>query len=146
MELDPQTAIHVKVRGQLVAAIELISPRNKDRPEERANYTARYRNYLIDGVHLLLVDVHRRPLMFSFSDALDAAVGLERPPLPAPLAVSYRIGEKAEKGGRYVAFWRRQLVVGQPLPTMPLSLTVHQAVEVDLEGTYRRAAEAAYLD
>ncbi len=33
MELDSQTSIHVKSRGRLVAALELVSPRNKDRPE-----------------------------------------------------------------------------------------------------------------
>ncbi|MGL4551184.1 MAG: DUF4058 family protein [Gemmataceae bacterium] len=146
LELDPQTAIHINARGHLVAAIELVSPRNKDNPDERENYVARYRNYLIDGVHLLLIDVHRRPLTFSFANALNEAIGLVGPPTAPPQAVAYRIGEPAAKGGRLVAIWQRPLAVGQPLPAMPLPLTVHEAVEVDLEGTYRRAAEAAYLD
>src|SRR5438874_627992 len=29
--LDPQRAIHIDLRGQLIAAIEIVSPRNKDR-------------------------------------------------------------------------------------------------------------------
>src|SRR5437016_8236900 len=34
-ELDPQTAVHIDLHGQLVAAIEIVSPRNKDRPDAR---------------------------------------------------------------------------------------------------------------
>jgi hypothetical protein len=38
------------------------------------------------------------------------------------------------------------MTVGQPLPTIPLPLTVHEAVAVDLETTYAAAAADAYLD
>src|SRR5947209_13324203 len=34
-DLDPQTAVHIDLHGQLVAAVELVSPRNKDRPDAR---------------------------------------------------------------------------------------------------------------
>src|SRR5437764_520749 len=40
--LDPQTALYVKRQGRLVAAVELVSPRNKDRDSARAVYLARY--------------------------------------------------------------------------------------------------------
>jgi hypothetical protein len=72
---DPQLAVHIARHGQLIAAIELVSPRNKDRPSSGEQYTRRYLGYLWEGVHLLLVDVHRRPLGFSFTDAV--AAGLE---------------------------------------------------------------------
>ena len=54
----------------LIAAIELISPRNKDRPSSRETYLTRYLGYLLESVHLLLVDVHRRPIGFSFADRI----------------------------------------------------------------------------
>jgi hypothetical protein len=44
-----------------------------------------------------------------------------------------------------LAIWRRPLTAGQPLPTMPLPLTVHLSVPVDLERTYQQAANDAYL-
>jgi hypothetical protein len=47
--------------------------------------------------------------------------------------------------GSLVGVWRRPLQVGQPLPTLPLPLNVHQSVAVDLEQAYQRAAERAYL-
>jgi hypothetical protein len=60
--------------------------------------------------------------------------------------MSYRVGEPSPSGGRFLAIWRRPLAAGQPLPTMPLPLSVHLSVLVDLEVTYRRAAADAYLD
>jgi hypothetical protein len=145
LTLDPQTALYVAYRGRLVAALELISPRSKDRPSARSSYLHRYLSYLQEGVHLLLVDVHRRPESFSFADALDQELHISLPPLPAPLAVAYRVGEPAPEGGRFVAIWRRPLSVGQPLPTMGLPLTVHTAIPVNLEETYLRATADAYL-
>jgi hypothetical protein len=61
LTLDPDMALQVTFHGQLAAVIELISPRNKDRPSARATYTARYLGYLQWGVNLMLVDVHPRP-------------------------------------------------------------------------------------
>jgi hypothetical protein len=146
LALESQTALYVAYRGRLVAALELISPRNKDRPSARATYLHRYLSYLNEGAHILLVDVHRRPVNFSFADALNQELQVSLPPLPPPLAATYRVGEPAPSGGRFVAFWRRALAVGQPLPIMPLPLTVATVVPVDLEATYARAAADAYLD
>ena len=79
----------------MVAAIELVSPRNKDRPSAREQYTNRYLGYLGQGIHLLLVDVHARPQGFSFADAITTSLGLELPPLPPPFAAAYRVGSAA---------------------------------------------------
>jgi hypothetical protein len=105
----------------------------------------RYLSYLQEGAHLLLVDVHPRPCGFSFADALAAELGIRQPPCPAPLANSYRVGGPAPEGGRFVAIWRRSLVVGQALPIVPLPLAVGVSIPVNLDDTYRRAAADAYL-
>jgi hypothetical protein len=68
--LDPETAVYVERQGRLIAAVELISPRNKDRPIARSAYLARDLGYLLDGAHLVLIDVHRRPVGFSFADQI----------------------------------------------------------------------------
>ena len=93
----------VESRGRLVAAPELVSPRNKDRPVARAGYLACYVSYLLEGVHLLLVDVHRRPLGFSFADRIAEELQIRQPSCPPPLAVSYRVGEPQRPGGRILA-------------------------------------------
>lgn len=143
--LDPAKALYVEVHGRLVAALELISPRNKDRPSARVTYLSRYVGYLREGVHLLLVDVHRRPLNFSFADGLAAELGFRQPPFPPPLAAGYRVGEPAATGGRFLRVRVRRLAVGEPLPAMKLPLNSDASVTVDLEQTYARAAADAYL-
>ena len=144
--LDPAPALFIERDGRLVSAIELVSPRNKDRPVARATYLARYAGYLIEGVHLMLVDVHRRPVGFSFADAIAAEMQIANDPgLPPPLTVSYRVGEPAATGGRLLGIWRRQLSPGAPLPTLPLPLELNSSVSVELETTYMRAAADVYL-
>ena len=142
-------AVHIDFHGQLIAALELVSPRNKDRADAKETYANRYLGYLRLGVHLLLVDVLPRPKGFSFSDAITSGLGMDLPPLPPPFAAAYRVGEVVPVGddmGSLVGLWRRPLRVGQPLPTLPLPLSVHRAVVIDLEETYQRAAKRAYLD
>ncbi len=149
VRLDPQPAVHVDFHGQLIAAIEIVSPRNKDHLGAKDTYAQRYLGYLRLGVHLLLVDVLPRPKDFSFSDIITGSLGLELPPLPAPFAVAYRVDEVVPVGsdmGSLVGLWRRPLQVGQPLPPLPLPLSVTRAVQIDLEQTYARAAKRAYLD
>jgi hypothetical protein len=144
--LDPGHALFVERQERLVAAVELTSPRNKDRPAAREAYLARYLAYLLESVHLLLVDVHRRPAGSSFPDRIAAELSLNQAPLPAPSAVSYRVGEQAATGGRYLAIWRRSLSPGTNLPTLPLPLNVESHVPVDLERTYSAAAVDAYVE
>ncbi len=149
IRLDPQLAVHIDFHGQLIAAIELVSPRNKDRADAKETYTNRYLGYLRLGVHLLLVDVLPRPKRFSFSDAITNGLGLELPPLLPPFAATYRVGEVIPVGddmGSLVAVWRRPLQVAQPLPSLPLPLNVHRAIMIDLEESYHRAAAMAYLN
>jgi hypothetical protein len=147
--LEPQPAIHIDLHGQLIAALELVSPRNKDRADAKEAYSQRYLGYLRLGVHLMLIDLLPRPKGFSFSDVITSSLGLDLPPLPAPFAAAYRVGEVVPVGddvGSLVGLWRRPLEVGQPLPTLPLPLSIHRAVHIDLETTYQRAAKRAYLD
>ncbi|VTT99686.1 Uncharacterized protein OS=Candidatus Entotheonella sp. TSY1 GN=ETSY1_33795 PE=4 SV=1: DUF4058 [Gemmataceae bacterium] len=143
-DLDPQTALHIDLHGQLVAAIEIVSPRNKDRPSARERYASRYLTYVRQGVHLMLIDVLPRPVGFSFADVIAANLAFEQPPCPVPFAVSYRVGESVP-GGTLLAVWRRPLAAGQPLAAIPLPLTVEHAITIDLETTYREAARRVYL-
>jgi hypothetical protein len=143
--IDPGIALFVEAEGRLIAAVEIISPRNKDRPASRASYASRYVGYLLEGVHLLLVDVHRRPLGFSFPETIDRELQLDPHACPTPCAVAYRVGEPAATGGHNLAIWRRPLTVDTPLPTLLLPLKVDLSVQVDLERTYMSAAADAYL-
>ena len=143
-EIDPMRAVHIDLHGVLIAAIEIISPRNKDRPSSRARYLGRYLGYLRQAVHLMIVDVLPRPAGFSFADEAAIDLGQQQPPTPTPFAISYRVGGPVPDG-TLVATWRRALAVGQPLPTLPLPLNARQEVLIDLEHTYQEAARRVYL-
>lgn len=143
--LTEETTLLVEYESRIVAAMELISPRNKDRPLARDQYASRYLNYLYAGIHLVLIDVHRRPLGFSFGQAIAEKLDSQLPLDPAPVAVSYRVGEAAAQGGRFLAAWRYPLTVAAPLPRVPLALTIRESVIVDLETTYQSAASDSYL-
>jgi len=144
--LGEEMTVQVEQSGRLVAVVELISPRNKDRPDSRDYYSTRYLSCLHHGVHLLLIDVHRRPLAFSFPQRFATELETELPAPLAPCAAAYRVGEPMPEGGRLLAVWSDPLTVGQPLPTVSLPLTVHLAVPIDLEATYSRAADKCYLE
>lgn len=141
-----EASVIVERDGRMVATVELVSPGNKDRPARRIDYATRYAGYLHQGVHLLLIDVIPGPRHFSFADAVLEQFDIrDQPPCPAPYAYSFRVGEPAASGGSFLALWRRPMQMGQPLPTLPLPLTVLHSVMLDLETTYMNAAADAYL-
>jgi len=142
--LDEQRAIHVDLNGLLIAAIEIVSPRNKDRPAARERYLGRYESYVRRGIHLLLLDLLPRPIEFSFADAMAANLALEQPHCPAPFAVSYKVGEPVPEG-TILAIWRRPLRIGENLPTIPLALDSSRTIPIDLEYTYNESARRVYL-
>jgi len=143
---EQQSAIHVFLQGRLIAAIELVSPRNKDRPASGEFYRNRYLSYLWSGVHLMLVDVHRRPLGFSFVEVMAAEMQCRLPVGVPPHAVSWNVGGPTPEGGQFLDGWYRPLAVGAPLPALPLVLAAGKSLLVDLEVTYAEAAHRAYLE
>src|SRR5437016_1524052 len=50
--LESSMALQIERQGRLVSAVELISPRNEDRPAARDGYLGRYLGYLLEEVHL----------------------------------------------------------------------------------------------
>lgn len=131
----------------LVAAIELVSPGNKDRATKRRLFAAKCATYLSRGVGLVVLDVvtsRQGNLHNELVDLLllDAAFRL---PAEQPLyAVAYRPlrADDTEK----VEAWPTALTVGQPLPRVPLSLGAEWCVPVDLEESYREACQRRRLD
>ena len=142
----PEMAVHVYRQGQLVAAGELVSPRNKDRPSSREFYRNRYLGYLWSGIHLMLVDVHRRPVGFSFVEAMAEELQCQLPVGPPPHAVSWNVGGSTPEGGRFLDGWYRPLTVGVSLPALPLVLAGGQSLLIDLDQTYGETARHAYLE
>ena len=123
---------------RLAAAIELVSPRNKDRPQAREAFSAKCADRLRHGCGLVVVDMvttRRADLHVELLGAL----GAEAVPAAGSLSVvAYRpVGRDTD--GRLLA-WPSALEIGRPLPTVPLWLLgVSAAVPLDLEASHAAA-------
>jgi hypothetical protein len=123
---------------QLAATIEIVSPRNKDRPRARASFAAKCADYLQRGCGLVVVDVvttrranlHAELLALLNVDSGSGSAG----PLSA---VSYRSVGRNEQG--QLLAWPMTLELGQRLPTLPLWLGGELAVPLDLEASHAAA-------
>lgn len=130
--------------NRLVAAIELVSPGNKDRTGARQAFVAKCAGYLYSGVGLIVVDVvtiRSANLHNELVALLEPTRPFEFPAGTASYAVAYHPvrSEDGSPPGAAVELWARVLNVGQPLPTLPLSLRGGPTVGVDLETTYMAA-------
>jgi len=127
-------------RGRrLVAAVEIISPGNKDRAENRSQFTAKCAALLRQGVSLVLVDLVTVRKSNLYAELLrmigtrDPAIGDEP---PATYAVACRWRPRG--ASRCLDVWNHALAIGQPLPCLPLWLTGELAIPLDLEASYEQ--------
>jgi hypothetical protein len=131
----------------LVAALELVSPRNKDRPATCRAFAAKCVAYLQQGIGLLVVDIvteRRANLHNEIIRVLEQAKAYRFPGKSATYGVAYR-PFRTDPGGDQIEVRPLSLVLGQPLPTMPLALRGGPTVPVDLEGTYTRTRQRSAL-
>ncbi len=135
-------AFEVQVFGtetgpRLVAAVELISPANKDRAGHRRAFAIKCASYLCQGIGLILVDVvtSRGGNLHDEIVRLLPEAGAFLFPMEPPLyATAYRPIRRDETDQTEV--WLTPLAVGRPLPVLPLALTAELCLPVNLESTY----------
>ena len=120
---------------RLVGAIELVSPRNKDRPEARQAFVAKCAAYLQEQIGLMIVDIVTERRANLHEELLRLVAPGQSPASVSPLyAVAYRAGPNGRSGR--LDTWPASLIVGQPLPTLPLWLPGELPMPIDLETTY----------
>jgi hypothetical protein len=123
---------------RVAAAIELVSPRNKDRPRAREAFAAKCADCLGRGCGVVVVDVvttRRADLQADLLAMLGADPAVEAS--GALSAVSYR--PVVRDGDGQLLAWPAALEVGRPLPTVPLWLEADLAVPLDLEISHSAA-------
>lgn len=146
-EYEYAVRVYDAERGrQLVAAVELVSPANKDRPQKRNSFVGKCAALLQKGVAVSVVDLVTTRQFNLYADLL-AFLGHRDPTMsadpPAVYAASVRWGPR---GARTVLeAWSHRLAVGQPLPTLPLWLSETQVVWFDLEPSYERACHDLWI-
>lgn len=131
----------------LVAAIELVSPANKDRALHRSAFAAKCASYLSDGISLVVIDIvtsrqsnlHNELMRLLSPDR----PGLELPAAATLYAVAYR--PVVREGTEQVDVWPEELRIGGSLPLLPLALDGETCLPLDLDVTYTVACERRRL-
>lgn len=127
---------------RLVAAIELVSPANKDRPETRLAFATKCAALLREGISVGIVDIVTTRQFNLYADVLEllgqagAASGAT---VPFLYAVASR-WQHAGNAGR-LRIWDYPLTVGEPLPTLPLLLDDDLTIPVELEQSYEQTCD-----
>jgi len=128
----------------LVAAVELVSPANKDRASHRRAFVAKCAAYLQQNVSVVIVDVvttRRRHLYRELADFLGLNQTV-RSAVPANLyAVALRTIRPRPRKMR-LEVWPARLALGESLPTLPLWLSPDIALPLDLEASYEFACDS----
>ncbi len=128
---------------RLVAAVEIVSPANKDRPEHRRAFVAKCAGLLQNRVCVAIVDlVSTRTTnlygeLLAFLGTTDPVLADGSPPLYAASCRSARTAD-----AWILETWMHPLALGRPLPTLPLWLAENLAVPLDLELSYEETCRA----
>jgi Protein of unknown function (DUF4058) len=123
----------------LVAAVELVSPANKDRAANMRNFAVKCASYLAQGISLIVIDIvtsrggnlHNEMMELLNHDKKTFLADDEL------YAVAYRPIVRDEH--EQIDVWTEQLSLGKPLPTLPLALNAETCLPIDLEETYTAA-------
>ena len=132
-------------RGQslrLAAAVEIVSPSNKDRPDERTAFVGKVEGYVSAGVGVVVLDTVF-PSKRSPHRELMQRLGDEDPEADATFAAAYRLTERRP---RKVEIWHHAVAVGTELPELPPFLKRGPAVPVPLQATYMEACLNTRVD
>jgi hypothetical protein len=134
-------------RGRrLVAAVEIVSPANKDRPETRNAFVGKCAALMRNGVAVSIVDlVTTRPFnlyaeLMTFVGHPDPTMRIDPPHLYAASCRWIRREPRA-----LLESWSHALALGQPLPTLPLWLADALVVPLDLEESYQKACRDLWI-
>ena len=130
----------------LVAVIELVSPGNKDRLDERTAFAAKCASYLRQGVSLIVMDVitnRHFNLHNELMHLMNADPSLQLPANAHLYGVAYRPVRREERPE--IDLWLTTFQVGDILPLLPLRLTGDLFIPVDFEATYLEACRRRNL-
>jgi len=137
-QYEYEVLVYDQSRGRhLVAAVEIVSPANKDRPENRRAFVTKCAALLQQGVCVSMVDLVTTRSFNLYTDLLnlvnqsDPAFTPKPPPVYAVTCRYRGIG-----GIPKLETWAYPLAVGQPLPALPIWLSDDFNVLLELEASY----------
>jgi hypothetical protein len=131
---------------RLVAVVELVSPRNKDRAESRRAFATKCAAYLQRGIGLVVVDIVTER-HFNLHNELAELLGWAEPLWMPADCILYAVAHRPvhRQGKNDIDLWPVAVSVGSSLPLLPLALKGAEAIPLDLEATYTDARQRSRL-
>lgn len=141
-----EVRVHREESGlELVAAVELVSPANKDRSVHRDAFAMKCAGYLHHGVSLVVADIVTERRANLHAEILERVRVVAETGIDFDLyAVAYRVDESEPVA--ILEAWPEELSIGADLPTLPLWITADVSVPVDLETSYVTACRSLRID
>lgn len=126
-----------KRQRRLVAAVEFVSPANKDRPDHRRAFVGKCAALLHERVTVAIVDLVTTREANLYAELLEF-IGQSDPALPDDPPALYAAACRWRRALDELRFkaWYHELALGRPLPTLPLWLTDTIVVPLELEASY----------
>ena len=143
-QYEYEVLVYDQSRGrQLVAAIEIVSPANKDRPENRQAFVSKCCALLQKRVCVSVVDLVTTRHFNLYTELLEL-IGRTDPSFSAEPPDTYAVTCRGRKIRRkpHLETWAYPMIVGQPLPKLPIWLSEDLAVVLDLEASYEETCRA----
>jgi hypothetical protein len=133
--------VYTRDEFRLVAAVELVSPSNKDRPENRQTFVNKCETLLKKDVCVTIVDPVTSRTANLYGELLDELHARRTAISRSPL---YAISCRGRRSGLHwrLESWENELAVGSPLPTLPIWLTPDFMVPLELEATYEETCRS----
>jgi hypothetical protein len=132
--------------AQLVAVVELVSPRNKDRPEACRAFAAKCAAYLQRGIGVVVADLvttRQANLHNELVEVVRLGEAFRQATEVSLAALAYRPAHR--DGQDQVDAWVVPLEVGGVLPVLPLALRGAGPVPLDLEAAYSETRQRCRL-
>ncbi len=124
--------------AELRAAVELVSPANKDRAGSRRTFAAKCAGYLKHGIAVVIVDIVTARTANLHEELFDTLGVKSRRAAWRSSTGLYAVAYRAvtvRKAPR-VESWPEPLALGEALPVLPLWLTLDLCVPLHLEESY----------
>lgn len=144
-DLPAQDVYEVRVydekrHSRLVAAVEIVSPANKDRPEHRRMFAAKCAGLLQERVSVVIIDIVTTRTQNLYGALLDL-IGQTDPSLSPEAPSLYTSACRMTKRNNewLLETWMQSLELGRTLPTMPLWLADNLAVPLEFEESYEQS-------
>jgi len=134
-----EVRVYDVTRGRrLVAANELVSPSNKDRPDTRQAFIAKCASLMQQDISVTIVDVVTTRDFNLYAELLRFLGQNESAPTDQPTNIYAATCRGTRPRKRWILEnWYQPLAIGKPLPTLPLWLTNDLAVSLNLESSYQ---------